>query len=101
MAANMRSILAHNNGSRLISFDGGGVRGIASLVILEEIMKRVQERMGLSTMPLPADYFELAAGTSAGGINAIMLFRLRMTVEQAKEQYLVLSKEMFRPTVHN
>ena len=94
----MRNPFVHPNGARLLCLDGGGVRGIASLVVLDSIMKSVQTRMG-GEMPLPCDYFELAAGTSAGGINAIMLFRLRMTAEQAIEQYRIISKEMFRVTV--
>ncbi|KAG0028320.1 hypothetical protein BGZ81_004843 [Podila clonocystis] len=99
MATSIRKLFVHPNGARLLSLDGGGVRGIASLIVLDEIMKRVQERMDLREMPLPFDYFELAAGTSAGGINAIMLFRLRMSTEQAKKQYKIIAKEMFRPTV--
>ncbi|KAF9940701.1 hypothetical protein BGZ67_007042 [Mortierella alpina] len=90
----------HPNGVRLLSLDGGGVRGIASLIILNEIMKRVQKKMNLPKMPPPADYFDLTAGTSAGGINTIMLFRLRMTTEEAIKQYHILSKDMFRPTVN-
>ncbi|KAF9956871.1 hypothetical protein BGZ72_002382 [Mortierella alpina] len=90
---------AHHNGARLLSIDGGGVRGIASLIILDEIMRRVQKRLNLEETPLPADYFDLAAGTSSGGINAIMLFRLRMSTAQAIEQYHTLSKEMFRPAI--
>ncbi|KAF9317232.1 hypothetical protein BG003_001048 [Podila horticola] len=89
-----------HNGARLLCLDGGGVRGIVSLMILDEIMKRVQKRRGLRAMPLPADYFELAAGTSTGGIIAIMLFRLRMTAEQAIEQYKIISQEVFRPKVY-
>ncbi|KAG0196012.1 hypothetical protein BGX28_000251, partial [Mortierella sp. GBA30] len=99
MATSIRKPFVHPNGARLLCLDGGGVRGIASLVVLDKIMHRVQKRMKLSKMPLPADYFELAAGTSAGGINAIMLFRLRMTAEQAEQQYRIISKAMFRPTV--
>ncbi|KAF9335361.1 hypothetical protein BG006_000231 [Podila minutissima] len=89
----------HPHGARLLCLDGGGVRGIVSLMILDKIMKRVQERKGLTEVPRPADYFELAAGTSAGGITAIMLFRLHMTAEQAIEQYKSLSQEAFRPKV--
>ncbi|KAG0332597.1 hypothetical protein BG000_009883 [Podila horticola] len=100
MATNIRNpTFAHPNGARLLCLDGGGVRGIASLIILNEIMKGVQKRKGLEAIPRPADYFELAAGTSAGGINAIMLFRLHMTTEQAKEKYENISKEVFRTTV--
>jgi patatin-like phospholipase/acyl hydrolase len=31
----------HPNGVRLLSLDGGGVKGISSLAILDEIMKRI------------------------------------------------------------
>jgi hypothetical protein len=35
--------------------DGGGIRGISALVILEEIMHRVQRAESLSFVPLPAN----------------------------------------------
>lgn len=102
---------AHPNGARLLCLDGGGVRGIVSLMILDEIMKRIltqMEQRGITrpdkyprpiNYPRPADYFELAAGTSTGGIIAIMLFRLHMTTEQAIEEYGSISKEVFRPKI--
>ena len=52
---------------RLMSLDGGGVRGYAELMILEAIMKRVQDRLCLQDTPLPADYFDMIGGTSTGG----------------------------------
>ena len=63
---------------RILSLDGGGVRGISALVILEEIMKEVRRRENLKDVPLPCDYFDLIGGTSTGGLIAIMLGRLRM-----------------------
>ncbi|KAF8920980.1 acyl transferase/acyl hydrolase/lysophospholipase [Dissophora ornata] len=90
----------HHHGARLLCLDGGGVRGLVSLMVLDEIMKRVQKRKGLAETPLPADYFELAAGTSTGGIICIMLFRLRMSAEQAVEEYKIISQEVFRPKVY-
>ncbi|KAF9349842.1 hypothetical protein BGX34_001570 [Mortierella sp. NVP85] len=90
----------HKNGARLICLDGGGVRGIASLIMLDEIMKRIQKRRGLPELPRPADYFELAAGTSTGGIIAIMLFRLHMTTQQAIDEYKIISKQVFQTTLH-
>ncbi|KAG0338796.1 hypothetical protein BG000_003365 [Podila horticola] len=54
---------------------------------------------GLKEIPRPANYFELAAGTSAGGITAITLFRLHMTTEQAIEQYKIISQEALRPKI--
>jgi len=65
---------------RILSLDGGGVRGISALVILEEIMKEVRRRENLKDVPLPCDYFDLIGGTSTGGLIAIMLGRLRMVL---------------------
>ncbi|KAG0049552.1 hypothetical protein BGZ83_005591 [Gryganskiella cystojenkinii] len=97
--ATRKPAVAHPHGARLLSLDGGGVRGIAALIVLDKIMELVKDRMRLTEWPLPADYFEMAAGTSAGGINAIMFFRLRMTTKEAIEQYKIISKEIFAPTV--
>ena len=47
--------------------DGGGIRGISELIILDEIMHRVKRTQELDTTPLPADYFDLVCGTSTGG----------------------------------
>ena len=45
---------------RLICFDGGGVRGLASLYILGQILASVGN-------PLPCQYFDMMGGTSTGG----------------------------------
>lgn len=52
---------------RLTDVDGGGIRGMSELIILDEIMHRVQRRGNLSSVPLPADYFDMICGTSTGG----------------------------------
>ena len=69
---------------RILSLDGGGVRGISSLYILKELMAQIArehnqenpDRPDLS--PLPCEYFDLICGTSTGGLIALMLGRLRM-----------------------
>ncbi|KAF4953748.1 hypothetical protein FGADI_5741 [Fusarium gaditjirri] len=90
----------HPKGLRLLSLDGGGVRGIMGLVILKELMLRVQKRKGLDKIPLPADYFELAGGTSTGGIMGIMLFRLRMSVDDTIKEYDRIAKTIFSPKIY-
>lgn len=90
---------AHPNGKRLLALDGGGVRGVASLVMLQVIMKELQKRRGLQEECYPADYFELASGTSTGGIIGIMLFRLRMTASEAIDQYDLIAKQVFSPKI--
>ena len=47
----------------LLSLDGGGVRGMSSLIILEEVMRKIDP----NNPPEPCDYFDLIGGTSTGG----------------------------------
>ncbi|KAJ4376819.1 hypothetical protein N0V86_006937 [Didymella sp. IMI 355093] len=90
----------HPNGLRLLALDGGGVRGIVALVMLEELMQRVKIKKGLKEVPRPVDYFELAGGTSTGGIIGIMLFRLRMTVKDTIDEYFTIGKNVFSPKIY-
>ena len=87
MAENTVKVLGHV--PRLLALDGGGVRGLSSLLIIEQLMKEVQrlrEEEGDPTPdgkpPLPCQYFDLICGTSTGGLIAIMLGRLRMVFLQ-------------------
>jgi len=52
---------------RILSLDGGGIRGIIPATIVVEIEKRLQEKTGNSSARI-SDYFDLIAGTSTGGI---------------------------------
>jgi patatin-like phospholipase/acyl hydrolase len=63
---------------RVLALDGGGVRGLSSLLILQKLMSEIQRLKGDSQPPLPCQYFDLICGTSTGGLIAIMLGRLRM-----------------------
>lgn len=47
--------------------DGGGIRGLSELLILEEIMSRIKFDLKMTDDPLPADFFDLIGGTSTGG----------------------------------
>lgn len=58
----------------LTLLDGGGIRGLSGLLILKEIMHRVEVRLrnpataqDPTSKPLPADYFDIICGTSTGG----------------------------------
>ena len=63
---------------RILSLDGGGVRGLSSLLILRQLMEEIGRRQRTAEPPLPCEYFDLIGGTSTGGLIAIMLGRLRM-----------------------
>jgi len=79
----------------LLALDGGGIRGVSELVILQEIMQRVQHVKKLTELPRPCDYFDLIGGTSTGGLIAIMLGRLRMTTKEALHEYNKIAGQIF------
>src|SRR5262245_12248070 len=83
------------NQPRILSLDGGGVRGLSSLLILKNFMEEIGRQAGHDSTPLPCEYFDLIGGTSTGGLIAIMLGRLRMSVGECIANYLELSKEVF------
>jgi hypothetical protein len=79
---------------RLLALDGGGIRGVLSLEILERLETLLREKTGNSALVL-ADYIDYFAGTSTGGIIATCL-SWGMTVEEIKDLYVNRSAEMFR-----
>jgi patatin-like phospholipase/acyl hydrolase len=52
-----------NNELRLLALDGGGVRGLSALMILEQLMESVNP----DAPPKPCEYFDMIGGTSTGG----------------------------------
>ncbi|KAI0446399.1 acyl transferase/acyl hydrolase/lysophospholipase [Xylaria telfairii] len=82
---------------RVLSLDGGGIRGKSSLLILENIMETIRQTKGLESVPRPCEHFDLIGGTSTGGISAIMLGRLGMTVEQCMQAYDKVAQTAFTP----
>ncbi|KAF2634526.1 FabD/lysophospholipase-like protein [Massarina eburnea CBS 473.64] len=85
---------------RILSLDGGGVRGYSMLIILQELMHRTfVETEGRAPkrheIPKPCDHFDLIAGTGTGGLIAIMLGRLRMDVDTCKDVYVRMTKRVF------
>jgi predicted acylesterase/phospholipase RssA len=57
---------------RILSFDGGGIRGLISALVAAELEKKVREKANDPHARL-ADYFHLFAGTSTGGLIALGL----------------------------
>jgi hypothetical protein len=85
---------------RILSLDGGGVRGYSMLIILQELMHRTfVEIEGRAPkrheIPKPADHFDLIAGTGTGGLIALMLGRLRLDIDTCKDLYVRLTRKVF------
>ncbi|MEG4044437.1 MULTISPECIES: patatin-like phospholipase family protein [unclassified Microcoleus] len=53
--------------TRILSIDGGGIRGIIPAQVLVSVESKLQQKSGNPDARI-ADYFDLIAGTSAGGI---------------------------------
>jgi patatin-like phospholipase/acyl hydrolase len=58
---------------KILSIDGGGIRGIIPGVILSYLEKRLQE-LTKTTLKI-GDFFDMVAGTSTGGILACIYLR--------------------------
>jgi hypothetical protein len=104
-----------STGYCLLSLDGGGVRGLATLYILQQTMKELNVKRKVKGLgpKKPCDIFDLIGGTSTGGwasvsiertwfneltgyrLIAIMLGRLRMSVEECITAYSRLMKRIF------
>ncbi|KAH6988874.1 acyl transferase/acyl hydrolase/lysophospholipase [Ilyonectria sp. MPI-CAGE-AT-0026] len=81
---------------RLLSLDGGGVRGLSSLQIIKQLMETIDP----DNPPKPCEVFDMIGGTSTGGLVAIMLGRLRMDVDECIDAYTDLSDKIFRKQKH-
>ncbi|PGH14786.1 hypothetical protein AJ79_02802 [Helicocarpus griseus UAMH5409] len=85
---------------RVLSLDGGGVRGYSMLILLQELMHRTYvECEGAAPardqIPKPCEHFDLIAGTGTGGLIALMLGRLRLDLETCKDMYVRMTRRVF------
>ncbi|KAI8666730.1 hypothetical protein NCS57_00899200 [Fusarium keratoplasticum] len=85
---------------RVLSLDGGGVRGYSIFIIVQELMHRTFVEMEgraprRHEIPKPCDHFDLIVGTGTGGLIALMLGRLRLDLETCKELYVRLTRMVF------
>ncbi|KAF3358216.1 hypothetical protein VDGD_03089 [Verticillium dahliae] len=80
---------ANDRPLRVLSLDGGGVRGLASLMILKKVMD--QSCPGKK----PCEVFDMIGGTSTGGFIAIMLGRLEMSVDDCIASYVKFMGQVF------
>ena len=78
---------------RLLSVDGGGIRGVLSLGILQRIEALLKAQSGRKDFRL-SDYFDYIAGTSTGGIIAGGL-AVGMTVDEILTFYNEAGAQMF------
>ena len=78
---------------RILTLDGGGIRGVLSIEILAKI-EAIVKKKGYACL---ADYFDYIAGTSTGGIIAAAL-SLGWSVDKIRSFYEEHAKAMFDKT---
>jgi hypothetical protein len=82
---------------RILALDGGGLRGILTLAILQEIETLLRARHGDDPKFRLCHYFDLVAGTSTGAIIAATL-ALGWSVEEIRAKYMDLGSRVFEKT---
>lgn len=91
---------------RILSIDGGGIRGILPGQIVVELERRLQEKTNNPDARI-ADYFDMIAGTSTGGILTCLYLtpdlnnanRPRFSAKQAVDFYMRYGGEIFSNTL--
>jgi patatin-like phospholipase/acyl hydrolase len=80
---------------RLLSIDGGGIRGLISIEILARLQGLLREAYGDEDLRL-ADFFDYVGGTSTGAIIAAGV-ALGMTIEEIRTLYELGAHVMLKP----
>jgi patatin-like phospholipase/acyl hydrolase len=85
---------------RILSIDGGGIRGILPGIVLSSIEEKLQKRTNDPNIRL-SDMFDFMAGTSTGGILTLAYLipgennRPKLKAEEAVDLYLDRGDEIF------
>ena len=79
---------------RILALDGGGLRGILSLGLLQKVENILRERHQAGDEFRLSDYFDMIAGTSTGAIIAATL-ALGWKVEEIRKRYMSLGERVF------
>ena len=76
-------------GTRFLSLDGGGIRGIVELAVLQQIENELENKLSIQT------FFDVIIGTSTGGLIALGLGVKRWSVSECHAQFERLCNKAF------
>lgn len=94
----INSISGTKQPKRILSLDGGGIRGCLSLGYLAEIETIVRRQLNNDKAVL-SDYFDLIGGTSTGALIATML-AMGKEVEEVRKIYETVGMRVFSKPAH-
>ena len=81
---------------RILALDGGGVRGIMSIALLERIEDILRARHGNHPDFRLSHYYDMIGGTSTGSIIAAALAAKQMKASEIGEIYRTLAPKVFK-----
>ncbi|KAH8797888.1 acyl transferase/acyl hydrolase/lysophospholipase [Flagelloscypha sp. PMI_526] len=81
-------------GLKILCLDGGGVRGLAEILVLKEILERLS--FDLDRELKPSDVFDVIVGTGTGGLIALLFGRLELSIQQAVEVYCEIFQAVYQ-----
>ncbi|KAH8824337.1 acyl transferase/acyl hydrolase/lysophospholipase, partial [Flagelloscypha sp. PMI_526] len=80
-------------GLKVLCLDGGGVRGLAEILVLQEILERLSFDMNRDLKP--CDVFDVIVGTGTGGLIALLFGRLGLSIQQTVEAYCEIFQAVY------
>jgi len=81
---------------RLLALDGGGIRGLIAVEILEHLESRLRAALGADDSFVLADYFDYVAGTSTGAIIATCVAK-GFSASRIREFYIEGARSLLTP----
>jgi predicted acylesterase/phospholipase RssA len=91
----LEALIAKPGPKKLLSIDGGGIRGLIAIEFLARVEGLLREELGRNDLVL-ADYFDYVAGTSTGAIISTLV-SLGYSTEKIRAFYLQGAHMMFEP----
>jgi uncharacterized protein len=93
--SHLDAIIDAQGPKKLLSIDGGGIRGLIAIEFLAKIEALLREKFGRGDLVL-ADYFDYVAGTSTGAIVSALI-AMGHPMGEIRDFYLEGARLMFEP----
>jgi patatin-like phospholipase/acyl hydrolase len=87
------TVMKKEGKKKILSLDGGGIRGMITIEILAKIEKELRVKQGKPALVL-SDYFDFVAGTSTGALIAAAIC-IGMSIDEIRDFYTKSGAEMF------
>jgi uncharacterized protein len=86
----MNNAMTEKRPFKILSIDGGGIKGLYSSIILEHLEEEFCKKNGTSI----SDYFDMICGTSTGGLIALAL-SVKTPASQISQLYKLRGSDIF------